>query len=152
MEISNTDDIIDSREVIDRISELESELEDGPYEEFREEQIEAGIPEDEIDAFDTWLDNTAQTDHLYSLECEELLMLRALAEEGESLSDWRYGVTLIHPSHFQTYAQELAEEIGAIDPDARWPANCIDWEQAANELRVDYTTIDFDGVDYLARG
>jgi len=28
---------------------------------------------------------------------------------------------------------------------------CIDWERAAKELRYDYTTVNFDGEDYLIR-
>lgn len=36
------------------------------------------------------------------------------------------------------FAQNLAEDIGAIDEDAAWPNNCIDWERAARELEGDY--------------
>ena len=114
-EITNSDDIIDSRDVIARIDELE------------------GMDERDDD------------------EDAELAALKALAEEGEASPDWTYGETLIRESYFQEYAQQLAEDIGAIDPKATWPMNCIDWEQAAKELRYDYTTIDFDGVEYLIR-
>lgn len=41
---------------------------------------------------------------------------------------------------FRDYAENLAEEIGAVNPDATWPNNCIDWERAARELAMDYTT------------
>ena len=41
----------------------------------------------------------------------------------------------------EDYAQQLAEDTGAIDEDARWPHNCIDWERAARELSYDYTLI-----------
>ena len=30
-------------------------------------------------------------------------------------------------------------------------ATCIDWAQAARELRMDYTSVDFDGVTYWIR-
>lgn len=36
------------------------------------------------------------------------------------------------------FAQEMAESLGAIDKDAGWPQNCIDWEFAAKELMYDY--------------
>jgi len=36
------------------------------------------------------------------------------------------------------FAQQLAEDIGAIDPKAGWPNNCINWEWAAQELMYDY--------------
>jgi antirestriction protein len=115
-EVTNYADIIDSREVIERIEELESDCE---------------ITED---------------------EAVELAALRALAAEAEQYAaDWRYGEALIRDSYFVTYAQELAEEIGAIQSDAQWPATCIDWERAARELRIDYTSVDFDGVTYWVR-
>jgi antirestriction protein len=38
----------------------------------------------------------------------------------------------------QDFAQELAEEIGAIPEDLAWPMACIDWGQATRELFMDY--------------
>jgi hypothetical protein len=38
-----------------------------------------------------------------------------------------------------------------IDSSAGWPNNCIDWERAARELSVDYTTVKFDGDSYYLR-
>lgn len=64
--------------------------------------------------------------------------------------DW-YPVTLIRDSYFEDYAQELAEDIGAIDPNAAWPTNCIDWERATRELQMDYTSAEYDGVTYWGR-
>jgi hypothetical protein len=64
--------------------------------------------------------------------------------------DW-YPVTLVRESHFEDYARQLAEEIGAISGDENWPCNCIDWERAARELRMDYSSVDFDGETYYFR-
>jgi antirestriction protein len=64
--------------------------------------------------------------------------------------DW-YPLTLIRESYFQDYAQELAEDIGAVNRDARWPNNCIDWKQAARELRMDYSAITINGATYFYR-
>jgi antirestriction protein len=36
------------------------------------------------------------------------------------------------------FAQEMAEETGAVDDNASWPHTCIDWEWAARELMYDY--------------
>ncbi len=121
-EISNYDDVIDSRDVIARIEELEA------------------------------LQADPEGDGLDDDEAHELEALRALAEEASGYAeDWTYGETLIRDSYFVTYAQELAEDIGAIDRDAKWPNTCIDWDQAARELQVDYTSVSFDGVDYWVR-
>ena len=84
-------------------------------------------------------------------EKAELKVLEALAEEGEGSPDWRHGETLIRDSHFEDYARELAEDIGAIKGDESWPLNCIDWKEAAELLQQDYFSVDFDGVDYWIR-
>lgn len=123
-EINNSMDIIDSRDVIARIDELESEIESA--EEDGEE------PDDEM--------------------VEELEVLKALADKAGDSPDWPYGEALIRDSYFEDYAQELAEVIGAIDRGASWPNNCIDWEWAARELQHDYIAVDFDGVTYWIRG
>ena len=54
-------------------------------------------------------------------------------------------------SYFRDYAQELAEDTGAIPDDYAWPASCIDWEQAARELAMDYGIVTLDGVDFYCR-
>jgi len=94
-----------------------------------------------------------ETDEVLDIyEKEELDILRKINEEGERSSNWKYSITLIRDSYFEEYAQEYAIEIGAISDDMSWPSNYIDWEQAAEELQTDYILIDFDGVEYWARG
>lgn len=132
-EISNTDDIIDSRDVIERLAELREELKNDASGEvlFSEDPNERAILRDEA---------RAALDSLVNL-----------AEQGETFADWEHGEALIRDSYFEDYAAELAEDIGAISPDAGWPAHCIDWERAARELRMDYTSVEFDGVTYWGR-
>ena len=131
-DIRNTDDLIDSRDVIARIEELQAELEGATMGE-ETSQIE--------------LDGTDLT-----AEHEELAKLLALAKQGEDYApDWSYGETMISDTYFETYAEELARDIGAIDRDAAWPVRHIDWEAAANELKQNYTSIDFDGETYWIR-
>lgn len=55
----------------------------------------------------------------------------------------------IHEDSFEEFAREFAEEVCAL-PEG-WPCSCIDWSKAADELRMDYTTITYDGEDYLTR-
>ena len=56
--------------------------------------------------------------------------------------------TLINDDYFQTFAQEYAEEIGAIPDTYHWPTSCIDWEMAAKDLQADYTAVEIDGVTF----
>ena len=73
----------------------------------------------------------------------------ALADEIGS--EWDYGAALIEEGEFEDHARELAEDIGAIDREAGWPNTCIDWEKAADELKMDYTVIEFEGETYYVR-
>lgn len=134
---TNTDDTIDSRDVIARIRELEDEREaiDG---ETDNEEDKASIAED-LARWDAENGN-------------ELKALQSLEKELEGYaSDWRHGVELIRDSYFETHARELAEDLGAIPSNATWPCTCIDWKQAAEELQSDYTAGEFDGVTYWVR-
>lgn len=160
--ISNSDDYIDSRDVIKRIEELEAELQDAydergehpddfvAYNEFLKEAPEG--QDEEVDTFEGWLKFMADEATNMSDEAVELLALRSLAADAEGYAeDWRYGTTLIRESEFEDYAREFAEDCGFINRDMKWPCNHIDWKQAADELKQDYTEVDFDGVAYLVR-
>lgn len=103
----------------------------------RIEWLEAEVEEEE---------NTLTDD-----ERDELLMLKDLAKEAQHSPDWLHGETLIRDSYFATYAEELAEDIGAISGDAQWPLYCIDWERAARDLQQDYMNVEFDGTTYWIR-
>ena len=150
MRTTNVDkyqDIIDSRDVIERIEELEAE---------RAEHEAATGPFRPTDLGDgtTAAERAADFDAWKTEEGVELDTLRALAAEaGGYAADWRYGEVLIRDSYFQEYAQELAEDCGMLSDAAAatWPNRCIDWDQAARELQMDYTAVEFDGVTYWIR-
>ena len=119
-------EIIDSRDLIARLGELE--------------QQESLV-----------LDNDARTEGLAldDYEREELTTLRALSDEGRSIfPDWTHGVSLVRDSYFTEYTQELAEDIGAIGPNRQWPFHYIDWDAAADALRMDFTSIEIEGSTY----
>ena len=88
---------------------------------------------------------------------EELAALTAIMDDLQGLGgdeQWRgewYPLTLIRDSYFRTYAEELADDIGAIPKDAQWPMTCIDWEHAARELQYDYSGVNINGVTYWTR-
>ncbi len=39
----------------------------------------------------------------------------------------------------EEFAQDMAENIGALAKEPQWPYTCIDWEFAARELMYDYS-------------
>lgn len=81
---------------------------------------------------------------------EVLGELRGYGGDEQWRGDW-YPVTLILDSYFEDHARELAEDCGMVTPHARWPNNCIDWEEAADQLKQDYTSIIIRGVTYWYR-
>ena len=152
-----SEDVFDSRELIERLEELESDRSDLEQEledclEAHEAAVKAGdttaalAAGEEVQKADD--DITEWDDD----NLEELEALRQANEQGENeVSDWSHGETLISEEHFTEYARELAYDIGAVRIDERWPLNHIDWEAAADELLHDYTEIDIGGKTYLVR-
>jgi len=82
---------------------------------------------------------------------DRLQNLLALKKELEGNEEWDFGIIFINDDDFEEYAIELAEDIGAIQKEEQWPANCIDWEQATDELKMDYSSIEFEGNTYWYR-
>jgi antirestriction protein len=103
----------------------------------------------------------------HTLQAEADALIIALNEGGGSTSDrlrlnaieelkievgpeqWENGVQLISEYEFEDHARDVAEELGAIPPNVTWPCDCIDWEWAARELRMDYRKVEFEGTEYL---
>ena len=128
-------DVIDVRDIIARVLELRDE---------RDEYNE------KIGSPDAWAGCLMG-------ESEELVMLEDILSElagyvgDEELDgDW-YPVQLIAESYFQEYAQYFSEDCVMVETNARWPMTCIDWEQAARELQMDYSNILIHGSTYWYR-
>lgn len=138
-----SDDIFDSREVIERIAELTAEWEEG---------ANLGEEEGRVTASDYELSGDDWALHLGEEQAAELVALLALKEEAANdIANFDDGETFISDDYFDVYARELANDIGAIDSDAGWPANYIDWEAASDALKMDYTPFEFRGTTYWAR-
>jgi hypothetical protein len=174
IEINSSDDFIDVRDIIERVEQLEGEIKADEISEdngAKAQRNDDGSVVEDIVTCETcgksWNDALISErtpapsarcpyEYLHD-EIEELSQLNDLLEDlcgnggdHEWRGDW-YPISLIRESHFEDYAQELAEDIGAISSDAKWPNNCINWEQAANELLIDYTSTEFEGVTFYYR-
>lgn len=150
-------DILDTRDLQKRLEELEGyeeELksaeddlqsikdEDVPEDIDEQEDLEARLEKAE-DRFRSCRSDFGED------EAKELVELREMADE---ISEWRRGESLINDNYFQKYAEQFADDIGAIDANAGWPLSHIDWESAADELKSDYSSIEYDGDTYWYRG
>lgn len=70
--------------------------------------------------------------------------------EREVGSEFEYGVTLIPLEDFTDYVKEMLVDCGDL------PSNIpsyisIDWEDTADNIKVDYSEVEFQGTDYLFR-
>lgn len=141
-DISNTEDILDSRDIFARIEELEAE---------KESMLE-GVPASEYGNPDNekWI---AWED---SDEYNELKNLSDFMEEWKGnggdeqwRGDW-YPVTIIRDSYWVEYVEELLQDIGDLPKEIPHYI-VIDWERTADNIQQDYTSAEFDGVTYWAR-
>lgn len=125
-----TDDIMDSRDIIERIEELEALLENMEDPELSEADRNEAADEFDRDEYDA---------------------LKALAEEAEGdISDWAYGETFISEDYFTEYCTETLEDIGYLPRDLPgWIV--IDYEATAENMKADYTDFEFMGTTYYAR-
>lgn len=121
---TNSDNIVDVRDVIARYEELSAEFSRG-------EASRLG------------------TKNISSL-AKLLNELCGAGGDEQWRGDW-YPVTLIRDDYFEQYARDLADDIGAINRDATWPNTHIDWEAAARDLQQDYSSVEWDGVTYWYR-
>lgn len=161
---SSSDNIIDSRDIVQRFDELDSDKTDSEEaveeaqdtfsayqeehpttEEQDETQTESDLPEAIATA------KEALTEWRSSGDGEEYAAIQELIDQGKEYGDWSHGETLIADHDCEPYAQQMADEIGAVDKQAAWPLTCIDWAQAADELKADYMEVDFDGSPYWMR-
>jgi hypothetical protein len=152
--ISNSDDTIDSRDVIERIEELEAEREAiteevEEYAHAEEEEDDDGNPKQvDVDRLREARESLKEWDDENG---DELKALKALAKEASGYADdWKYGAQLIRDSYFTEAMQELLDDCGEIPKN--FPSYIeIDWEATARNLRADYTSVEFDGVTYWVR-
>ena len=77
------------------------------------------------------------------------LELEALRDEINS-SEWQYGLLLIRESEFTGYCEEMLKDCGDLPQDI--PSYiAIDWEKTAENLSVDYSEVEINGVTFLYR-
>lgn len=80
------------------------------------------------------------------------------ATDGDSVSEalndamGYYGPTLISEDYFPDYAEEFVTDCGYISDDMpEMIRNNIDWSGIAEDMKVDYTCVTFDGSDWYIR-
>lgn len=136
--------ILDTRDLSKRREELKEEildsfLENFPhYQEMTESFEDIRFEEEEIES---WKED-------FEDELKEIEEIDTI--ENELGSEFDYGVTLVDVDDFEEYVEDLLDELGYIPKDfPSWIE--IDWEATANNVRQDYTEVEYQGNSYLGR-
>jgi hypothetical protein len=122
-------DIIDARDIIARVEELENEMEG-----------------ENPDTASCW-ENTEVGEEWRKLT-EILDDLKGEGGDEQWRGDW-YPVTLICEDHFTEYAEQLVCECYDLGKLPNFVH--IDWEATAREVKVDYSEVSVDGFTYFYR-
>ncbi len=140
--IDNKQDVLDVRDIIERFKELESMFDDAMED----------IPDNERGN----KDNARWVKWEESEEAEEFKTLSELLDElkgnggdEQFRGDW-YPIALIRESYFTDYIEDELKDCGYIPKDLpSWID--INWESTAENCKVDYSELEFDGVTYYYR-
>lgn len=145
------DKIIDTRDLLELLAEYEDTCRT-LYSEYIDKLIgdTEDVDRDKLEAehtFDAFIEETTGESDI-----DDYTTLKAFLDElNDCTSEVSSGETCILDDYFEEYAEEFAADIGAIDPRAGWPLNCINWKQAAKELLYDYSEATWDGYTYYVR-
>jgi len=125
---------LDTRDLNKRLEELEEE--------------KADLESEEMDDTNVEIDEAKRILKEWNEENGD--ELRELQEMRDEVSEWEDGNTLIPEGDFVDYCEELVNDIGDI------PRNMpsyivIDWEATAENIKQDYSEIEYQGEIYLYR-
>lgn len=121
-------------------SVLDSFLENFPhYEDMTDTFEDIRFEEEEIESWkEDWLDELKQIEEIDNIENE--------------CSEFSFGETLIEEGDFEEYCEEFIEECGYINKDMPYLIrNNIDFKGIADDMRQDYSEVDYQGKTYLFR-
>lgn len=139
--------MLDTRNLIEERDDLKQQILDSflegfpHYEDMTDSFEDIRFEEEEIQNWkEDWLDEIVAITDIERLEDEI------------GSSEWGYGVTLIEEDDFEDYCIELLEDIGDLPENLpSYISNNINWSGVAQDLKVDYSEVDFRGVTYLFR-
>lgn len=130
--IDNSLDIIDSRDIIERLAALQ---------EYHDELL---VDDPSGIRVALWIQSDDGT---------EYLALQSIQNQcRDYVNDWEDGTLLVRRSHFTNYIKDLLIDCGYLSSDLPWfISDNINWDGVATDCMCDYTDVDFDGVTYYVR-
>lgn len=136
---------LDTRDLIEERNNLKQQILDSFLETFEHytEQTETFedilFEEEEIESWkEDWMDELNSIREINDLENE--------IDNGE----FEFGTTLIDEDDFEEYCEEELEQCGYISKDfPSWIV--IDWKATSDNIKQDYSEVEFRGTNYLFR-
>jgi hypothetical protein len=83
-------------------------------------------------------------------DCGGSMVSLVKLREDVNSSEWSDGVLFIHASYWVKYVEEMLKDIGEM-PSSIPSYIEIDWDATAENVRADYSAVDFDGGTYYYR-
>ncbi|MAX51511.1 MAG: hypothetical protein CMH22_05985 [Methylophaga sp.] len=153
--INNT--VFDSRDLIEYKEELENDILDAyidwaeNHNEYKEEETE------ELEIPDSFDEIEFLNEESFIVTCSDLIEeyedIEDFCEELENnSSDFKYGESIIHESYFEEYCEDFCRDCGYIADNT--PAiieNNIDWAGIAEDMKIDYAEVEYNGETYYIR-
>lgn len=142
--------MLDTRDLLEKREDLKATI----LADFNER-----FPKFEVEDFDDIVNGEGELEYFdkdtlegfredFESELEEIDEIDSI--ENEIGSEFEYGVTLIEEDEFEDYCQELVTDCGYISKDfPSWIE--IDWDRTADNMRADYSEVEYQGTTYLAR-
>lgn len=136
---------LDTRDLAETRDELKQQILDSflemfpQYEEMTESFEDICFEEEEIESWKSDFEN-------------ELKQIEEIDTVENECSEFSYGETLIDEDDFEEYCQEFIEDCGYISKDMPMIiSNNIDWTGIADDMKQDYSEIEYQGNTYLYR-
>lgn len=141
-----SNNILDSRQLEEELTELLEQFEDWKSN-LTDEQIHKLA-----EKIDCAVIDLTEEDFLLELDSSDGERIKEIRNLKEEIYGWKDGVTFVKDSYFEEFARDEAENIGAFNArENSWPYSCIDWEKAADQLKDNYSSVEFDGLMYWYR-
>lgn len=164
-DLTLTEDIIDSRDIIARYEDLNDE-----YQFLMDELEDANETLDDYRKNPDDLDSTLKSLEEFvedaqnaldefnsSFDKDEMDTLKEIIDECDHSNEFQHGCGLIREDYFVEYITDLIHDCYDFPEElesGQWPWNhaSIDYESAANEAKSDYNTVEINGTTYYYQG
>ena len=158
-EITNSEDILDSCNIQERYDYLTERIQDAFSDAGRDSVDFESCVENwkEGNRLDSILSRLVHLEMLDESELEEWKTIKTVfIDQFSTNSEWGYGMVFLRDSYMdEDWAENQCKDLGYFGTvKNELPSfiyNNINWQGILEDLQQDYTTVDFDGVDYWYR-